>query len=218
MIRLVLADDHTILRQALSRVLQAQRDISVVGEAATGAMAVQITRDLKPDVVLMDISMPDGDGITAAAEIRDLGLTASILMLTVHDRDEYLFRALNAGAMGYVLKETNLEELVSAITTVASGEVYIQSAMASKLVADYLKRQNSNSEQGETTSNLSNREQEILQLIGAGLTSPQIAERLIISPNTVRTHRDRIMQKLDLHNKAALIRYAVSNGLIKPTD
>ncbi len=216
MIHLVLADDHTVLRQALARVLNAQRDIEVVGEAATGAEAVQVVRDAAPDVVLMDISMPDGDGIAAAACIQDMGLPVAVLMLTVHDREEYLFRALRAGALGYVLKESELDELLSAVRTVASGQVYIQPSMASKLVADYLKRPDVGT-RNVPLDTLSTREKEILRLIGEGDTTRQIADQLVISPNTVRTHRDRIMQKLDLHNKAALIRYAVSHGLIEPT-
>lgn len=214
MIRIVLADDHTVLRQALARVLNARDDMSVVGEAASGAEAVRVVQRLSPDVVLMDISMPDGDGIAAASDIQRMGLPVAVLMLTVHDRDEYLFRSLRAGALGYVLKETDLEELASAVTTVAAGQVYIQPAMASKLVVDYLKGPRGATPNARSLDGLSERERQILSMIAAGDTTAQIAGRLILSPNTVRTHRDRIMEKLDLHNKAALIRYAISRGLI----
>ncbi len=147
-----------------------------------------------------------------------MGLPVAVLILTVHERDEYLFRALNAGALGYVLKESDLDELTNAVRTVARGQVYIQPTMAAKLVVDYLKRSNGGGRAGNSAGTLSPREKEVLTLIGEGCTTAQIAERLFVSPHTVRTHRDHIMEKLDLHNKAALIRYAVSHGLIDPTE
>lgn len=216
MIRIVLADDHTVLRQALARVLNTRPDMEVVGEAATGKEAVRLAQDLLPDVVLMDITMPDGDGIAAASGLREMGLQTKVLILTVHDRDEYLFRALRAGAHGYILKETDLDELLTAVRTVSEGNVYIQPTMASKLVKDYLQRAEGESGAGGPLNTLSSRETEILRLIAAGHTTAQIAEQLVLSPNTVRTHRDHIMTKLDLHNRASLIRYAISHGLIEP--
>lgn len=216
MIRIVLADDHTVLRQALARVLNAGPDMEVVGEAATGQEAVAMAQELVPDVVLMDITMPDMDGITATSRIRDMGLPVKVLILTVHDRDEYLFRALRVGAHGYVLKETDMEELLTAVRTVSEGQVYIQPNMVSKLVADYLQRSQTESGTGDPLDSLTKREREILRLIASGLTATQIAEQLFLSQNTVRTHRDHVMAKLDLHNRAALIRYAVTHGLIDP--
>lgn len=218
MIRIVVADDHTVLRQALARVLNTRPDMEVVGEAATGAEAVRMAQELAPDVVLMDITMPDGDGIAATARLRDMGLSVAVLILTVHDRDEYLFRALRAGALGYVLKETDLDELLTAVRRVAEGHVYIQPAMASKLVADYLQRGYTETAGVNPQDNLSTREREVLRLIAAGHTTAQIGKDLVLSPNTVRTHRDHIMEKLGLHNKAALIRYAITHGLIEPTE
>ncbi len=216
--RIVLADDHTVLRQALARVLAMRPGIQVVGEAANGLEAVRMAQELTPDVVLMDISMPELDGLAATARIHALGLPVKVLILTVHDRDEYLFKALQAGAMGYVLKETDMEELLTAVRTVAKGQTYVQPAMASKLVADYLQRANAKGGTGDSLDTLTPREKEILNLIATGYTSPQIANQLVLSTNTVRTHRDNIMAKLGLHSKAALIRYAVSKGLIGPTE
>ncbi|MBI4340338.1 MAG: response regulator transcription factor [Chloroflexi bacterium] len=215
--RIVLADDHTVLRQALARVLATRPGIQVVGEAATGTEAVRLAQELQPDVILMDITMSDMDGLAATARIQALGLPVKVLMLTVHDRDEYLFKALQAGALGYVLKGTDLEELLTAVRVVAKGQVYVQPAMASKLVADYLQRANARGSTGDPLDDLTPREKEILNLIASGFTSAQIASRLVLSINTVRTHRDNIMAKLGLHSKAALIRYAVSKGLIEPT-
>jgi len=140
------------------------------------------------------------------------------LILTVHDREEYLFKALQAGALGYVLKETDMDELLTAVRTVAKGQVYVQPAMASKLVADYLQRSSAKGGTGDASDTLSAREKEILNLIASGYTSAQIASQLVLSINTVRTHRDSIMSKLGLHNKAALIRYAVSKGLTDQTE
>ncbi|MBI4311646.1 MAG: response regulator transcription factor [Chloroflexi bacterium] len=216
--RIVLADDHTVLRQALARVLATRPGVEVVGEAANGLEAVRLARELEPDVVVMDISMPELDGLAAAARIQALGLPSKVLILTVHDRHEYLFKALQAGALGYVVKETDLEELLAALKTVAKGQVYVQPGMASKLVADYLQRANSRGGMDDPLDILSPREKEILNLIAAGYTSSQIAGQLVLSVNTVRTHRDNIMAKLGLHNKAGLIRYAVSKGLIEPTE
>ncbi|MBI4340273.1 MAG: response regulator transcription factor [Chloroflexi bacterium] len=218
MMRIVLADDHTVLRQALARVLGARPDIEVVGEAATGSQAVRLAQELTPDVVLMDISMPEMDGLAATARIQSLGLPVKVLVLTVHDREEYLFQALQAGALGYVLKETDMEELIVALNTVARGLVYIQPAMVAKLVADYLERANAKETASEPVDALTPREREILNLVASGNTTAQIADYLVVSPNTVRTHRDHIMAKLGLHGKAALIRYAVSRRLIESIE
>ncbi len=216
--RIMLADDHTVLRQALARVLASRPGIQVVGEAANGAEAVRMASELLPDVVLMDISMPELDGLAATARIQAQGLPVKVLILTVHDREEYLFKALQAGALGYVLKETDMDELLTAVRTVAKGQVYVQPAMASKLVADYLQRSSARGGAGDASDTLSAREKEILNLIASGYTSAQIASQLVLSINTVRTHRDSIMSKLGLHNKAALIRYAVSKGLTDQTE
>lgn len=216
--RILLADDHTVLRQALARVLATRPGIQVVGEAANGSEAVRMAQELLPDLVLMDIGMPELDGLAATARLHALGLPTKVLLLTVHDREEYLFKGLQAGAMGYVLKETDLEEFLRAIKTVAAGQVYVQPSMASKLVADYLCRVRTSDKPQELMDALSPREKEILGLIAAGYTSAQIAQKLVLSINTVRSHRDNIMAKLGLHNKAALIRYAVSEGLIGQTE
>ncbi len=211
-IRILLADDHTLVRRGIRALLETQADFAVVGEAATGTEAVDKTRALSPDVVLMDIGMPQLDGLAATAQIKREMPNVSVLLLTVHDDANYLFRALTVGASGYVLKGAEVNELVFALQAVHRGEVYLQPSVAKLLVGDYLKRASS-TEQAQIDE-LTLRQREILTFIAEGLTNQQIAEKLVLSPFTVATHRANIMQKLNLHNRAELIRYAMQHRLI----
>jgi two-component system response regulator NreC len=213
MLRILLADDHTIVRRGIRALLETQPEIQVVGEAATGAEAITQARALVPDVVLMDIGMPDGDGLSATEQIRHELPTVNVLLLTIHDDANYLFRALKAGAAGYVLKGAEVNELLNALHSVERGEVYLQPAAAKHLVGNYLKRA-SDAEQ-EQLRTLTPRQREILTLIAEGLTNQQIADKLVLSPFTVATHRANIMEKLNLHNRTALIRFALRHGLIE---
>jgi two-component system response regulator NreC len=213
-IRILLADDHTILRAGLKMMLNAQPDMEVVGEAQDGRQAFTEAQRLQPDVVLMDITMPDINGIEATKQIKKILPDVRILMLTMHEHDEYVFQALRAGASGYMLKEAADTELISALHVIQSGQFYLSPTAQSVMVGDYLQRVRSGEEK-DSYSSLTEREREILKLVAEGYTNNQIAERLIISPKTVDTHRTHVMDKLNLHSRAELVKYAMRRGLLE---
>ncbi|GCE20620.1 response regulator [Dictyobacter kobayashii] len=213
-IRILLADDHTILRAGLKMMLNAQPDMEVVGEAQDGRQAIQEAQRIQPDVILMDITMPDINGIEATKQIKRLLPDVRILVLTMHEHDEYVFQALRAGAAGYMLKEAADTELITAIHVIKSGQFYLSPTAQSVVVGDYLQRVRTGEER-DSYSSLTEREREILKLVAEGHTNNQIAERLIISPKTVDTHRTHIMDKLNLHSRAELVKYAMRRGLLE---
>ncbi len=211
-IRVLLADDHTIVRQGLKALLDAEPDIEVVGEAADGWEAIQQAEDLKPDVVLMDITMPRLNGLEATRRLKRILPEVRILVLTVHTNEEYVREILRAGAAGYILKEAAVGELVSAVCAVAQGDSFLSPAV-SKIVVEDLAR--GRDWKGETVfDTLTPREREVLQLIGEGHTNQEIAEILAISVKTVETHRAQLRRKLNIHDRAGLIHYAIRKGLV----
>jgi two-component system response regulator NreC len=212
-IRVLLADDHTILRAGLRIMLNAQADIEVVGEASNGLEAIRESARLVPDVVIMDITMPDRNGIDATRDIKKAQPDVKVLMLTMHENEAYLFQSLRAGASGYMMKESADTDLIMAIRTVQSGRFYLSAAAQAMMVGDYLQRVHSGEEK-DSYNDLTEREREILKLVAEGLTNNQIAERLIISPKTVDTHRTHVMDKLNLHSRAELVKYAMRRGLL----
>jgi two-component system, NarL family, response regulator NreC len=213
-IRVLLADDHTILRAGLKMMLNAQPDIEAVGEASDGRQAISEAERLSPDVVIMDITMPECNGIEATRHIKRLLPDVRVLVLTMHENEEYLFQTLRAGAAGYMLKEAADTDLISAIRVVASGRFYLSPSAQSMLVSDYLQRVHTGEER-DSYSALTEREREILKLVAEGYTNSQIGERLFISPKTVDTHRTHVMDKLNLHSRAELVRYAMRRGLLE---
>lgn len=214
MIRIVLADDHVMIRQAIARALADVDGFNVVGQASTAEESVEMVAQVAPDVVLMDIGMPGMGGLAATEIICKKYPQVAVLMLTIHDREDYFFKALNAGASGYILKGAEMDELVDAIRAVARGGTYIFPALIPKLVTDYVQRARSSTVEGRKRRELTPREQQVLQLIAEGHTTTEIAQTLTISPHTVRRHRDHIMAKLNLHSKADLIRFAIQKGLL----
>ncbi len=214
MIRVLVVDDHTLVRQGIVGLLESQADIEVVAQAGSGAEALAAVAEAHPDVVLMDIAMPGIGGLNATRELRVRFPDVQVVILTIHDREDYLFQALRAGAAGYVLKGADVQDLLAAIRAAHRGDVYLFPSATKKLVADYVRRASSGEER-QVWDGLSDREREILMLIAQGMTTPDIAAALYISPHTVQSHRDHIMTKLGLHSKAALIRYAISRGLIE---
>ncbi len=213
-IRILVVDDHTVIRRGIVGLLNAQPDMEVIDEAGNGREAVAKTEATSPDVVLLDVAMPELNGLGATRTIKGQWPNVQVLILTMHDREDYLFEALRAGASGYVLKGADTEDLLTAVRSVARGGVYLYPQVARGLVSDYLRRVQSG-EDVASFDGLTDREREILQLIAEGKTAAQIAEDLHISPHTVQSHRDNIMTKLDLHNRAALIRYAIRRGLVE---
>lgn len=212
-IRLILADDHAVVRSGLRMLLDAQPGMEIVGEAESGSEALEKVKSLHPDVVLMDIAMPDMNGIEATRRIKEIAPDTAVLALTMHEDDEYFFEMLYAGASGYVPKRAAPEELVNAIHTVNRGEVFLYPSLATRLVQDYLRRAEAG-DQPTIHDALTPREREVLILIAEGLTNPEIAERLVISPKTVDRHRENIMHKLNLHSRVDLVKYAIKKGLI----
>ena len=210
----MLADDHTLIRQAIARALADVEGFEIVGQVSTGREALEVVARTRPNVVLMDIGMPDMDGLAAAKAIRNDSAGVMVLILTVHDREDYFFKALQAGASGYVLKGGDLDELVEAVQTVAAGSVYIAPSLLPKLVAGYLRLSQGDGAKPGKPDELTAREQEVLRLVADGRTTKQIADILMISPHTVRRHRDHIMNKLNLHSKADLILFAVRRGIL----
>lgn len=213
-IRVLVVDDHTLFRQGIVGLLESQPDIEVVGQAGNAKEALTAAVELSPDVVLMDISMPGTSGLNATAEIKARSPKANVLILTIHDREDYLYQALRAGASGYVLKGADIHDLLDAVRSAYRGDVYLYPTATKALVADYLRRARAGEDRAGYDG-LTDREREILQLIAQGETTPEIAAELSLSPHTVQTHRDHIMTKLDLHSKAALIKYAIAKRLIE---
>jgi DNA-binding NarL/FixJ family response regulator len=212
-IRLLIVDDHFVVRVGLRTMLDGEPDLTVVGEAGNGIEAVAGAQQLRPDVVVMDISMPEMDGLEATRRIRATCPDTHILILTVHAQERYLFPVLKAGASGYVLKSTVDTELVNAIRAVAQGGAFLYPSATRMVLEDYLVRSRTGVEQ-DAYDRLSEREREVLKLIALGHTASEVAEQLALSPKSVETYRARIMEKLDLDSRAALVKYALARGLL----
>lgn len=211
-IRVLIADDHTIVRSGLRLLLEAEPDIDVVGEALEGGEALLMVEKHLPDVVLMDITMPGMDGLEATRRIKASWPQVKVLVLTMHRSDEYFFEMLKAGASGYILKGAETSDLIHAVRVVGRGEVFLYPTMAQKLVKDYLNFTKWGEEAG---SSLSPREKEILRLLSEGCSTKEIAEKLVISPSTVHSHRSNLMTKLGLNSRRELVQYARQRGLIQ---
>ncbi len=214
MIRLLLVDDHEVVRSGLRMLLENEEDVEIVGEAGTAEEAIRAITKLSPDVVLMDIGLPDRSGIDAAREIKKITPETAIVALTIHEDEEYFFKMLEAGASGYVPKRAAPNELLTAIRTAATGEVYLYPSLAKLLVKDYFS-QDQQTRAGRTDKNLTPRENEVLVHLADGATNFEIAETLGISPKTVASHRENIMRKLNLHSRTELVKYAIRKGIIQ---
>jgi two-component system, NarL family, response regulator NreC len=213
-IRILLADDHVVLRHGLSKSLQTEKDIEIVGQANDGHTAVKLCQELSPDVVIMDISMPDLNGIEATRQIVKLMPKSKIIGLSMHSTKKFVMEMFKAGASGYLLKDCEFDELVNAIRTVAEGKTYICPAINDILIATAMGDNKNDKE--SAFSALTQREREVLQLLSEGKTTKQIAHVLHISPKTVEAHRLNIMNKLDIDNIAQLTKYAIQEGLTMP--
>ena len=214
-IRVLLADDHALFREGVRSLLQTQPDIEVVGEVDDGRSAVREALALRPDVVLMDITMPQLDGIEATRQIAQRAPAVRVLVLTMHDNEDVFLRALGAGAAGYVLKRSGGHELMSAIRSTHEGNTYLSPYLAKALMSDYLEHIDRGAPEPSPPKRLSAREQEILKMIAEGQSSREIAEALHLSVKTVHNHRTRLMTKLDIHRQADLVRYAIRLGMVE---
>lgn len=211
-IRLLLVDDHQIVRAGLRMLFSAEPEVEIIGEASSGEEAVTMAEALQPDVVLMDVAMPGIGGVEATRRIKAAQPQVAVLALTMHEDEEYFFEMLGAGASGYVPKRAAPDDLMSAIRIVRQGDVYIYPSLARLLVKDFLHR--SETSAPETREELTGREQEVLTCIAEGYSNREIAEALFISVKTVDRHRENIMRKLQLHNRVELVKYAIEKGLI----
>jgi len=211
-IKVLIADDHTILRQGIKALLDNQAEIEVIGEAKDGREALTLIERLLPDVILMDIAMPGLNGLEATRRIKKKFPKIKVLVLTMYTNEEYVFQILNAGANGYLVKETAFQDLISAIRAVYRDEAFMSPSISKKVINRYMQRVR---ETNNTTGDiLTTREREILQLIAEGSSSKKIAEALFISPKTVETHRTHIMDKLNIHNRTDLVKYAIRTGIV----
>jgi len=214
-IKLVLAEDHTIVRQGLRSLLDHAGEFEIIGEAENGRQAVSLVEKLRPDVVLMDVSMSVLNGIEATRQIKKSYPEIKVLVLTMHDNEEYIFQILHAGASGYLLKKAAHKDLFDGIRAVSNGDSFLSPSISKKLVEDYVKRTRSEADLDEI-HRLTPREREVLQLIAEGQSNRDIAEELYLSVKTVETHKAHLMEKLDLHNTADLTKYAIRRGIIRP--
>ncbi len=212
-IRLLLVDDHAVVRSGLRMLLESESDVEIIGEAGTAHEALESAKTLQPDVILMDIGLPDMSGIEATRELKRRFPGIFIVALTIHEDKEYFFKMLEAGAAGYVPKRAAPEELLTAIRSAAKGEVYLYPSLAKFLVRDYLTQERQS--QDALLDGLTDREQEVLKYLAEGVSNEEIATALVISHKTVARHRENIMKKLNLHSRAELVRYAIRKGIIQ---
>ena len=213
--KVLLVDDHTIVRQGIKALLDTQEGIEVVGEAEDGREAIEKAKQMAPNVIVIDITMPNLNGIEATRQIKKINPEIKVLVLTVHDNEEYIHRILQAGASGYLLKESAVSELVSAINAVEKGEIFLSPSISKVVVTDYIRHVETGSGDFDSLNILTNREREVLQLIAEGHTNKNIAHELKLSVKTVDVHRSHIMDKLNIHDITGLVKYAIRKGLIK---
>ncbi|RKD27571.1 two component transcriptional regulator, LuxR family [Caminicella sporogenes DSM 14501] len=214
-IRILIVDDHALMRQGLKQILEIEDDIEVVGLAIDGEDALKKAIKLKPDVILMDINMPNMNGIQALRRIKDMGLDIKIIMLTIHDDREYLFETINIGAEGYVLKDAEASSLVKAIRDVYFGESYIHPSLASEFVREYKQRGKISLKKDKKNEKLTRREYEVITLIAEGLNNKEIAERLFISEKTVKNHVSNIFKKIGVNDRTQAAIYAFKHNIKK---
>ena len=214
-IGLLLVDDHAVVRSGLRMLLGSESDVEIVGEAENAAQALESAGRLNPDVILMDIGLPDMSGIDATRLIKKALPKVAIVALTIHEDEEYFFKMLEAGASGYVPKRAAPEELLTAIRAAAAGQVYLYPSLAKLLVKDYLSQDRPTDEKSNLDG-LTGREHEVLTYLAEGSSNDEIGAALVISPKTVERHRENIMRKLNLHSRSELVRYAIRKGIIKP--
>jgi two-component system response regulator NreC len=212
-IRVLIADDHSIVRAGIRSLLEGQSNIEVVGEASNGCEAIELATQLQPDVVLMDIVMGDLSGLVATQEIKERTPAVKVLALTMHDREEFFFAMLQAGALGYVLKGSEPNELLTAIDVVYRGLPFLSPSVTKAVLENYLARGTDYTQ--SSYDSLTLREKEVLHLTAEGKTTREMAEMLHLSTKTVEKHRAKVMQKLDLQNLSELIKYAIRKGLIE---
>jgi two-component system response regulator NreC len=212
-IRVLLADDHTIVRKGIRSLLDGEPNIEVVGEAEDGREAVDKVEQLTPDIVLMDITMPRLNGLEATRQIKKLFPQVNVLVLTMYTNEEYIFQLLQAGASGYLVKQSAPGELVSAIYAVHRGDSFLSPAISKTIIDEYL-RQNEDTSHEDSYNALTLREREVLQLITEGCSNREVAEKLHISIKTVGVHRVNLMEKLNIHNTTELVKYALRKGII----
>ena len=215
MIRVLLADDQELVRSGFKLILDLADGIEVVGEAADGREAVERAKELRPDVVLMDVRMPELDGIEATRRLRHAGVEAHVLVLTTFDLDEYVYAAVQAGASGFLLKDAPREQLVAAVRTVARGEALLAPAITQRLIERFVARP-SPGDAAPALADLSGRELEVLRLVARGLSNAEIADELIVSQATVKTHVAHILEKLDLRDRVQAVVFAYETGVVEP--
>ena len=213
-IRVLLAEDHTIVRQGIAALLAVENDMEVVGEASSGLEAIELAKKLGPDVILMDIGMRQLNGLEATREIKRLYPSMKILVLTMYDNEEWIFQILKAGASGYLIKDSAMTDLSSALRAVYQGDSYLSPSISKMVIEEYIRKAELGEKKG-VEDLLSGREREILQLIAEGNSVPQISNLLCISKKTVEAHKTHIMEKLNIHDKVGLIKYAIRSGLTK---
>ncbi len=212
-IKLLLVDDHQVVRTGLRMLLEGQPDMKIVGEADSGLQAIEKARQLSPDVVVMDITLPDISGIEATRRLKEELPGIAVVALTIHEDEQYFFEMLQAGASGYVPKRAAPEDLIASIRAAFASEIYIYPSLAKALVADFLGRSSQGSEKA-SLDGLTSREQEVLSLLAEGMSNDEIGESLQISKHTVARHRENLMRKLELHSRSELVKYAIRKGII----
>jgi len=210
---IVIADDHTIVRQGLMKLLEEEKGMRVIGEAKDGREAVRTVKELEPDIVIMDIAMPKLNGIEATRQIKQAGIKTKIIILSMHDHSRYIRELLGLGVSGYLLKNAASRDIVNAITSSIKGNTYLSPSISSRVIEDYVGMNKKSSEE-ELYNTLSNREREVFQMIVEGSSTKKIAETLCVSPSTVKSHRSNIMEKLKMDNLSQLIQYAIRLGII----
>jgi DNA-binding NarL/FixJ family response regulator len=210
--RILLVDDHELVRQGIAAMLTSASDIEIVGQARTGREAIEYTRRDLPDVVLMDVKMPDMDGLEATRRIKEERPRTAVIMVTMHDNPNYLRDAVRAGAAGYLLKDVSGEELIDAVRQVASGGAFIESQMLKGMLSEM---KPTGQPASSAAKNLTKREREILSLVAEGMSNREIAEKLVLSPETVKSHVAAILEKLNVSDRTQAAIYAVRNGLVE---
>ncbi|HEX9547535.1 MAG TPA: response regulator transcription factor [Acidimicrobiales bacterium] len=215
-IRVLIVDDQALVRAGFRMILEAQPDLEVVGEAGDGSAAIDAVRTLRPDVVLMDVRMPGVDGIEATRRLTEAGVPGKIVILTTYDLDEYVFDALAAGASGFLLKHVPPEELVRGVRVAASGEALLAPSITKRLIEEFAKQRAPVRASGTDLKTLTDREREVLTLLGRGLSNPEIARELKVGEATVKTHVAHVLDKLELRDRVQAVIFAYEIGLIKP--